>query len=112
MARFRVSAPERADLVRILATSSERWGAAGRSRYAAILAAAMGAVAADPEGPMTRDRAERSPGLRGFQLRHVRRAHAKVGQPVHVLYYRSAESGVIETVSVLHERMDPSRHLL
>lgn len=30
--------------------------------------------------------------------------------PVHVLYYRVAEVGVIEIIRGLHERMDPSRH--
>ena len=28
-----------------------------------------------------------------------------------MLYYRVAEEGVIEIVRVLHERMEPSRHL-
>jgi toxin ParE1/3/4 len=36
---------------------------------------------------------------------------AKVRRPVHVLYYRIAQEGVIEIVRVLHEKMDPSRHL-
>jgi len=50
MARFRLSRPAQADLAGILATSAERWGLEGRRRYAAILAAAMRKVAADPEG--------------------------------------------------------------
>jgi len=33
-----------------------------------------------------------------------------VKKPVHVLYYRAIQSGVIEIVRVLHERMEPSRH--
>jgi toxin ParE1/3/4 len=36
---------------------------------------------------------------------------AKVRRPVHVLYYRVAQGGAIEIVRVLHERMEPSRHL-
>jgi toxin ParE1/3/4 len=36
---------------------------------------------------------------------------AKVRRPVHVIYYRLARDGVIEIVRVLHERMEPSRHL-
>jgi plasmid stabilization system protein ParE len=28
-----------------------------------------------------------------------------------VLYYRTPEDGVIEIIRVLHERMDPNRHL-
>lgn len=34
-----------------------------------------------------------------------------VKRPIHVLYYRVAQKGVIEIVRVLHERMEPSRHL-
>jgi len=30
---------------------------------------------------------------------------------VHVLYYRTAAPGLIEIVRVLHERMEPSRHI-
>jgi toxin ParE1/3/4 len=36
---------------------------------------------------------------------------AKVRKPVHVLFYRVHESGLVEIVRVLHERMEPSRHI-
>lgn len=113
MARFRLARPALIDLANILATSAERWGADGRQRYAAVLAAAMRQVADEPEGPLTRKRPElRSGGIRSFHVRYARRPEgAKVRRPVHVLYYRVAEEGVIEIVRVLHERMDPSRHL-
>ena len=42
---------------------------------------------------------------------HVVLPPTKVRRPVHVLYYRVAKKGVIEIVRVLHERMEPSRHL-
>ena len=66
MVRFRLSRPARADLAHILATSAERWGIEGRHRYAAIVAAAMRKAAADPEGPVTRDRAELLPAFAAF----------------------------------------------
>ncbi len=31
--------------------------------------------------------------------------------PVHVLYYRLGRDGVVEVVRVMHDRMDPGRHL-
>ena len=34
-----------------------------------------------------------------------------IRRPVHVLYYRVPRRGLIEIVRVLHERMEPSRHL-
>jgi toxin ParE1/3/4 len=112
MARFRISPPARTDLARILAASAERWGTEGRRRYASVLAAAMRQVAADPQGPTTRDRAELAPGVRSLHARHVRglAPEPRVKRPVHIVYYRSAGSDVIEIVRVLHERMEPRRH--
>jgi toxin ParE1/3/4 len=72
MARYRLSRLAEGDLAHILAASEERWGTQGRRRYAAIIAAAMRKVAADPNGPATRDRAELSPGVRSFHIRHSR----------------------------------------
>ena len=109
MARFRLSAPAKADLRNILAKSLERWGADGRSRYAALLAAALRSLAAHPAGPTTRTRDELLPGVRSFHVRHLRGEHG-VRQPVHVIY-RTIPPHLIEVVRVLHERMDPSRHL-
>ena len=33
------------------------------------------------------------------------------GTPVLVLYYRVAAAGIVEIIRVLHERMEPQRHL-
>ncbi len=113
MARFRLSLLARADLAQILATSVERWGIEGKRRYTAVLAAGMRKVAAEPRGPTTRDRVELSRGIRSFHLRNVRtgRVEAQVRRPVHLLYYRAVGPGLVEIVRVLHERMEPSRHI-
>jgi toxin ParE1/3/4 len=113
MARFRIAQPAQTDLGNILATSAEQWGTDGRRRYVLLLAAAMRTVAANPEGPLTQSRDELSPGLRSLHLRHARdkAPQAKVKKPVHVLYYRPIQPGLIEIVRVLHERMEPSRHI-
>jgi toxin ParE1/3/4 len=113
MARFRLARPAQIDLANILATSAERWGAEGRQRYAAVLAAAMRQVADQPEDPLTKKRPELRSGIRSFHVRYTRRSaeNATVRRPVHVLYYRVGQEGVIEIVRVLHERMEPSRHL-
>jgi toxin ParE1/3/4 len=113
MARFRLSTLARVDLARILATSAERWGVEGRRRYSAILSAAMRKVAADPTGRMTRARPDLSSGIRSFHVRYARGdiPELKVRNPVHILYYRAAQPGLIEILRVLHERMEPSRHV-
>ena len=84
-----------------------------RQRNGTVLAAAMRQVADDPEGPLTKKRTELRSGIRSFHLRYAPRSAdaAKVRRPVHVLYYRVAQDGVIEIVRVLHEKMDPSRPL-
>jgi toxin ParE1/3/4 len=110
MAQFHISHPARADLASILATSFERWGEDGSARYAALLTAAMRKVAAAPRGPTTKDRSDLAPGIRSFHVRYVRREHG-IGAPVHVLYYRATIDASIEIVRVLHERMDPQRHI-
>ncbi|MGH7823447.1 MAG: type II toxin-antitoxin system RelE/ParE family toxin [Candidatus Binatia bacterium] len=110
MARYRISAPAQADLENILATSLERWGVDGRSRYASLLAAAFRTIADQPTAPTTRARDELFAGLRSFHVRHSRGDHG-VRVPVHVVFYRTAGAEVIEIVRVLHERMDPARHV-
>ena len=113
MARFRLARPALLDLANILSTSAERWGAEARQRYAAVLAAAMRHVAAEPDGPLSQKRPDLRSGIRSFHVRCARRSAegARVRRPVHVLYYRVGEEGVIEIIRVLHERMEPSRHL-
>jgi toxin ParE1/3/4 len=113
MARFRLARPAQVDLANILSTSADRWGPDGRKRYEAVLAAAMRQVAAEPDGPLSKQRPELRAGIRSFHLRHARVSAgvARVKQPVHVLYYRIDREGVIEIVRVLHERMEPKRHL-
>jgi toxin ParE1/3/4 len=113
MARFRIARPAHVDLATILSASVERWGVEGRRRYAAVLVAAMRQVAAEPDGPVTRKRPELRAGIRSFHIQYARRRAEAVSvrRPVHVLYYRIDAHGVIEIVRVLHERMDPSRHL-
>lgn len=110
MALFRISRAAQTDLAAILTTSLERWGERGRARYAALLTAAMSKVAATPRGPTTKEHAELGSGIRSFHLRHARGKHG-VAAPVHVLYYAASETGAVEIVRVLHERMEPLRHL-
>jgi toxin ParE1/3/4 len=113
LARFRVSKLAQSDLARILAASESRWGPEGRHRYAALIEAAMRQVADEPEGAATRDRNVLYSGTRSLHLRQVRTgpSEARVKNPVHILYYRSVRPELVEIIRVLHERMDPSRHI-
>jgi toxin ParE1/3/4 len=63
----------------------------------------MRQVAAEPDGPLSKKRPELRAGMSA--------GVARVRHPVHVLYHRIDREGVIEIVRVLHERMEPKRHL-
>jgi toxin ParE1/3/4 len=114
MARFRLSGLAKTDVAHVLATSAERWGTDARRRYSITLAIAMRRVAANPLGPTTRERSDLLPGIRSFHIRHARSSEAdeRVSTPVHILYYRVIGPELIEIVRVLHDRMDPARHLI
>lgn len=113
MARYQLSAPAKADIAAILKHSEELHGKQARIRYRACLTAAMRRVALDPKGRSTVDRAELFSGIRSFHLRHSRdeSREAPVANPVHMLFYRVTQPGIVEIVRVLHERMEPKRHV-
>ena len=113
MARYRLSEPAQADIAAILRKSEELHGKEARIRYRALLTAAMRRIAADPEGLSTSHRAELVPGIRSFHIGHSRdeSREAPVANPVHVIFYRAIRPGVVEIVRVLHDRMEPSRHV-
>jgi len=113
MARYRLSAPAKADIAAILKRSEELHGKDACIRYRACLAAAMRRVASDPKGHSTADRTELLSGIRSFHIRHSRdeSRESPVANPVHVIYYFVTEPGIIEIVRVLHDRMEPREYL-
>jgi toxin ParE1/3/4 len=109
--RFRVARRAQTDLMIILGDSAEKWGAEASRRYGVALMRAMRQVASDPEGRLTRPRPDLRPDLRSFHLRHARQngRQSAVKRPVHMIYYRVVEPGVVEIARILHERMEPAR---
>ena len=113
MARYRLSGPAKADIAAILKTSQEQHGDQARIRYRALLTAALRRIVKNPSGASTCDRAELLPGIRSFHIRHSRgdSSEAPVANAVHVIFYRVADGDIIDIVRVLHERMEPRRHI-
>ncbi len=113
MGRYRLSAPAKADIAALLQASEAMHGLAARARYLGLLAAALRRVAALPTEPPAADRSDLIGNLRSYHIRHSRaRNHEEpVGQPVHIVFYRMVAPGVVDVVRVLHERMDPRRHV-
>jgi toxin ParE1/3/4 len=114
MTRYRLTKSAKGDIGSILRTSEERHGRDARIRYAALLLAAMRRVAEDQEGRSTSDRSELRSGIRSFHIRHSRdeSRETPVANPVHVVFYRVLQPGLVEIVRVLHDRMEPRRQFV
>jgi toxin ParE1/3/4 len=113
VARYRLTKSARIDIGSLLRTSAAMQGRDARTRYEALLLTALRRIAEEPEGRSTIARQDLRPGIRSFHIRHSRTEsrEAPIGDPVHVIFYRAVEPGLVEIVRVLHERMEPSRHV-
>lgn len=61
----------------------------------------------------TSDRSDLRPGIRSFHIRHSREKSREppVANPVHVTFDRAVKPSLVEIVRMLHEHMEPSRHV-
>jgi toxin ParE1/3/4 len=84
------------DLVAIWRYSFERWGIEQADRYLDELDEGIEALAGNPR--------------LGSDCRHIRAGYRRLRIRHHSVYYRLVSS-CIEIVRVLHERMEPDRHL-
>lgn len=96
MSSYTLSGAADADIEAIAKESASRWGLARAEAYILALHRALETLAAFPEAG--RDIGELRPGYRHFE--HER----------HSIFYRQTEGGIL-VVRVLHQRMQPKRHL-
>ena len=94
--KLRLSGPAIKDIGRIGEYTGREWGAAQKRKYLGLIKAGLKAIRATPGLGAPRD-----------DIGKGRRAH-----PVrkHLIYYRETKTGLV-IVRVLHENMDPGRHL-
>jgi toxin ParE1/3/4 len=113
MAEYRLSILAKTDIAAILRKSKELHSEQARVRYRALLTAALRHVASYPEGALSTECTELGSGIRKFHIRHSRKesGEAPVAKPVHVIFYRALRPVPVQILRVLHERMEPSRHL-
>lgn len=94
--RLKYSRTARRHLRGIARYTEETWGEAQRDAYVDSLFAGCEAIRKAPlEG---RDRDDLKPGMRSLRIEK------------HVVYYIPG-SGMVWIAAILHERMDPARHL-
>lgn len=105
----------RADIAQILRLSAADFGEAARSRYAALIATALGDLLTEPLRPTSVARPELQAGIRTYHLRHCRRRAAgslgAIKAPRHLIVYQTPAPDLVVVVRVLHDAMELERHL-
>lgn len=109
---YRLTEAAASDISDILRETTRQFGPVQRRRYAALITRTIELAADQPDRPGSRSREDLAAGLRSF---HVEIAARRRGAAVHVVYYlrEQLEHGRdgIAVIRVLHERMEPLRHL-
>lgn len=96
MAGYTLTPRARRDLDSIAAYSIREWGREQAARYVRDLRAAIEMVAANP--------------LRGRNREELRPGYFSMSRGSHIVFYRRMPDG-IDVVRILHQRMEPERHL-
>lgn len=112
MSGFRVSRAAVEDISEILEWSEEHFGADARSRYDALIRAALLHASADLADPRFKQRPEIGEGIKSWHLSNsvTRSRRERVKAPRHLLFCRD-EDQLLGVGRVLHERMDPTQHV-
>jgi toxin ParE1/3/4 len=93
---FRLTPAAVRDLSSIWDFTAERWDARQAESYVTEIRAAIERVAADPE--------------RGRACDEIREGYRRYGIGSHLIFYVESAHGV-DVIRILHQRMDPTRHL-
>jgi toxin ParE1/3/4 len=97
------------DIAEILQETRRQFGPLQRGKYAALIERAIEMVAEEPERLGSRRRDDLAAGVRSF---HIELAAWRRGGASHVVYYLrddGRDGGIV--ARLLHERMEPLRHL-
>ncbi|QDP94844.1 type II toxin-antitoxin system RelE/ParE family toxin [Microlunatus elymi] len=110
--RYRLTRAVQADIVSILAWSEEQFGEEARERYQALIAAAVRDAASNPDPVGRIARPELGAEVFSWHLAQSRSRSRGgiVRRPRHFLICRR-EGEVLVVGRVLHDAMDPRRHV-
>jgi toxin ParE1/3/4 len=97
MTGYVLSPAARADLSEIWDYTARNWGATQADRYILAIRDACAALA---DG-----------SRRGRASDDIRPGYSKLAVRSHFLFYRVTDTGLIDVVRILHQRMDVSAHL-
>lgn len=96
MKLYRLSPAARADLSQIWDYTERRWDTGQAENYVTEIRAPIERIAADPR--------------RGHACDGIRKGYRRYGIGSHLVFYvETADS--VDIIRILHQRMDPTRHL-
>jgi len=93
---YRLTPAAQRDLSGIWDFTQERWNAAQAEIYVSEIRAAIERIAEDPQ--------------RGRACDDIREGYRRYRIGSHLVFYRATACGV-DVIRILHQRMDPSRHM-
>ena len=96
MSRYRLTPAAQRDLSTIWDFTQERWDARQAETYLNEIRATIERIADDPG--------------RGRACDEIREGYRRYGIGSHLLFYVESPDGV-DVIRILHQRMDPTRHL-
>ena len=96
MSQYRLTPAAQRDLSRIWDYTEEEWGRGQAAIYIEDIRAAVERIAADPE--------------QGRACDEIREGYRRYPTGRHLIFYIVAGSG-IDVIRILHQRMDPTRHI-
>lgn len=96
MSAYRLTPAARQDLSSIWDFTQERWGAGQAETYLTEIRVAIERIAVDPR--------------RGRACDEVRAGYRRYAIGSHLVFYLENGDGV-DVIRILHQRMDPTRHL-
>jgi len=95
----------------VLYESARRWGLRAAERYSRLILTALTAIGESPSLPGSRA-IPRITGLRTFHLRLARKfvdREYRVAEPRHLVIYQVGVDGVVEILSIAHDRQQLGR---
>jgi toxin ParE1/3/4 len=111
-----LSVEARRDLREILIWTQAKFGRDATLRYEDLIIRTLRDIAADTEGPGSKDRSDLQAGVRSYHLSFSReRARTSLGivrNPRHFVIYRARDNpSIIDILRILHDSRELQRHL-
>lgn len=97
MSGYRLTPAAQRDISSIWDFTTDRWGVNQAETYVTEIRDAIERIAARPD--------------RGRACDEVREGYLRYAVGSHLIFYRERSRGGVDVIRILHQRMDPTRHL-